>query len=566
MTQLDEYFKFKCKKGLQVRLAELNYPVDEKIYWKQLDYETDLLVKMGFPGYFLIVADIVNWCNKNDILVGPGRGSASGALTSFSLGITTVDPIKYGLYFERFINPERVSFPDIDLDFQKSKRHLVIQYIKDKYGNDKVAQIGTFGTFKAKAAIKGIARTLNLPLQQANQLCKLYPRPVHGKDIKFQEALDKVPELKVISESNTLEGEVLRWAQKIEGRTSSYGCHASGVIISNLPINQIAPLGRSKDGDAVTQWDMKNIEDVGLIKFDILGLKTLDLIDQALQFIFLSTGKKLDIYKTPINDEDTFTLLKSGNVCGVFQLEASSGIKDLTVKVQPNSIEDISAINSIYRPGPLQSKGLPTYLTWRSGQLSKYLHPDMEPLLKETGGFLIYQEQLLAIANKMAGFTLGECDLLRRCVGKKITSEMMQQKAKFIDGFITKNYKKELAETIWSEIVGFADYCLGEYQEILTTEGMIKISELQLNQLIPTINILNQKVEIQPIVDIWCSGVKEVRRYFFDNLTFIDCTPDHKFLTKQNGFQPIQEILDNNLELDESCLNLKNNFLVQDAK
>ena len=457
-TKIAKYFAFKCEKGLKDRISKLGYKINEKEYSDRLAYEVGVIVKMNYPGYFLVVADFISWAKKNNILVGDGRGSGAGSLAAFALGITNVDPIKYDLYFERFLNPDRVSMPDFDIDFQKDRRDEVIQYVKDKYGKDKVAQIGTFGTFKAKAAIKGVARTLNIPLQKANDLCKLYPKPVHGKEVKFKEAFEKVEELGHLRTSNSDEGKILRWAEQIETRVASFGIHASGVVIANEALTKTVPLAKGKKDEVVTQWDMNTIDEVGLIKFDFLGLKTLTTIQVALQNIKTNHNVVIDYYTIPLDDADTYTALRRGDTLAVFQLEASSGIRDLTVKVRPNNIEDIAAINSIYRPGPLASSGLPSYLLWRQGGDPTYHHPDLEPILKATGGFLIFQEQALRIARDMAGYTLGQADLLRRAIGKKKEKEMAAQKEGFFAGFQKKGYTTELAQKVWDEIVSFSDY------------------------------------------------------------------------------------------------------------
>lgn len=781
MNKLAKYFAFKCAKGLKERIAKLPYKVDEAEYEARLKFEIGVIVRMGYPGYFLVVQDFIAWAKANDILVGDGRGSGAGSLAAYALGITNVDPIKYDLYFERFLNPDRVSMPDFDVDFQQDRRDEVIQYVKNKYGQDKVAQIGTFGTFKAKAAIKGVARTLNVPLQKANDLCKLYPKPVHGKEVKFKEAFEKVEELAALRNSDSDEGRILRWAEQIESRVASFGIHAclhplsevitneglfpieqlvnkkdfqiltqhgfrlatvipagtkpvfklrwgyssagrskeyliatgdhriatqkgyvnlqdlnethylldnnknlpfpdiyefagwfwndggysekhnrgvvcfntikdqeakdrysiywksqllqthkcsvsletlenieslmglgfkplrhlkglpyldtveqkiswlrgmlsanatiqrgalrlkltskpliafirnllidlgihcgslsqcktmaeikgrkinsklsyqfevstlqsfklkniiglvqtykrnkipaphflskeligqsetydfsiinainenehngfvnglfvhnSGVVIANEPLTMTVPLAKGKKDEVVTQWDMNNIEEAGLIKFDFLGLKTLSTIQLALQHIKKNHSIDIDVYNIDLDDQEVYANLRKGDTLAVFQLEASSGIRDLTVKVRPTNIEDISAINAMYRPGPLASPKMADYLAWRAGTAeATYHHPDLEPILAATGGWIVYQEQVLRIAKDMAGYTLAEADLLRRAVGKKKEKEMNEQKANLFSGFQKKGYPIELAQTLWDEIVAFSDY------------------------------------------------------------------------------------------------------------
>lgn len=459
MNQLEKYFAFKCKKGLEERLQKIPYKVDKAAYDARLEFEIATIAKMGYPGYFLVVQDFINWAKKQNILVGDGRGSGAGSLCAFALGITNVDPIKYDLYFERFLNPARVSMPDFDIDFQKDRRDEVIQYVKNRYGADKVAQIGTFGTFKAKKSIKDIARTLGLSISMANALCKLYPKAVHGKEVKFKDAFDKVEKLAELRNSDTDEGKVLRWAEKVEGRVASFGIHASGIVISSQPLSTVVPLAKGKNDEVVTQWDMINVEDVGLIKFDFLGLKTLSQMATTLQFVKENHGVEIDLTNLPLDDEKVYANLRKGDNLGIFQLEASSGIRDLTVKVRPTCIEDLAAINAMYRPGPLGSDQMNVYLKWRAGEgQPTYHHPDLAPILGETGGWLVYQEQVLRIARDMAGYSLAEADLLRRAVGKKKEKEMAEQKAGLLAGFKKKGYPESLANTLWDEIVTFADY------------------------------------------------------------------------------------------------------------
>ncbi len=457
-NQLDEFFRFKCQKGLDNRLQGTS--LDRKGYQDRLDTEIEVITKLNFPGYFLIVQEFLAWCKDNNILTGWGRGSAAGSLCCWALGITNVDPIRYNLYFERFLNYARVSPPDVDCDIAEDKRDLVIQHLRDKYGSDRVAQIGTFGTFKAKKAIRDIARTLGYPLTIAANLCKLYPKAEHGKEIPLQRAIDTIPDLKYKLESSGPEGEILRWALQMEGRVSSFGTHAAGIVISDIDLVNTIPIAKSKNDEVVTQWDMKGVEEAGLIKFDLLGLKTLTVISTALELINKDRKDKLTLENIPVDDTDTYSMLSQGDLLGVFQLEASTGIRDLTVKVKPTCIEDISAINAIFRPGPLgQSQKMEAYLSWRAGNSdSQYLHPDLEPILKDTGGWLIYQESALTIAKELAGFTLSEADLLRRAIGKKDEKEMKRLKPLWLKGFKRNKYTDQLAEALWHELEAFADY------------------------------------------------------------------------------------------------------------
>jgi DNA polymerase-3 subunit alpha len=458
VDELSSYYVYKTKKGLKDKISKFSYKVDEKLYQERLDYENKIIIQMGFPGYFLVVQDFINWAKKQGILVGPGRGSGAGSLACCALGITNVDPIPNGLIFERFLNPARVSMPDLDIDFPKEHRDAVINYVKEVYGYDKVAQIGTFGTYKAKAAIKSAGKTLGFPLQMREKLTKLYPKPKAGKEITIAEAF-KEGELAEIYKSNTDEGMILRWAEKFENRISSFGTHASGVVISNEPLTDILPLAIGKNKQAVTQWDMNNVEEVGLIKFDFLGLKNLDVIANALKWIKVNHNKEIDIYNIHLDDELVYANLRKGDTVGIFQLESSAGMRDLLVQIRPTSIEDITALVAMFRPGPLASPKKDDYLAWRAGEKDPfYHHPDLAPILKDTGGWIIYQEQVLQIAKELAGYSLAEADLLRRAVGKKKDKEMQENQQKFTDGLLKNGYTAELAFLLWEEIKAFADY------------------------------------------------------------------------------------------------------------
>lgn len=459
MNQLELYFAFKCKKGLEERIRKLPYKIDRAAYATRLNFEMNVISKMGYLGYFLVVQDFINWAKKQEILVGDGRGSGAGSLAAFALGITNVDPIRYNLYFERFLNPARISMPDFDIDFQKDRRDEVIQYVKQKYGPDKVAQIGTFGTFKAKNSIKAVARTLGFSINMANALCKIYPKAVHGKEVKLKDAFQKISKLQELRNSNTDEGQVLRWAEQVEGRIASFGIHASGIVISSVPLTTIVPLAKGKNNEVVTQWDMSNVEDVGLIKFDFLGLKTLSQMAITLKYIKKNHGADIDLTNLDLEDPDIYANLRKGDNIGIFQIEASSGIRDLTIKVRPTCIEDLAAIVAMYRPGPLGSPQMDVYLRWRAGEgQPSYHHPSLIPILQETGGWLVYQEQAIRIVKDLASFSLAEADLLRRAIGKKKEKEMAEQYQKFKSGMLSNKYSEGLVSILWKEISDFADY------------------------------------------------------------------------------------------------------------
>lgn len=412
MTELNLYFEFRCLKGLY-HLGLLDKPE----YRERLEYEMEVIIQMGFPGYFLIVADLLDWCRQQEIRVGPGRGSVSGSMCAYSLGIThpALDPIRYGLLFERFLNPDRISMPDIDMDFDKDRRDEVIQYLQDKYGHDNVSHIGTYGTMKAKAAIREVTRVLGHPYSVGATLSKLTLPAIAGKEQSLETCYAQVPELKALKEnSGTPEAHVLEWAEKLEGQKRSFGTHAGGIVLSEDPVYSRIPITLGKDKKPTTQFEMNNVEEVGLVKFDVLGLRGLTTIQTCLELI----QEDIDIDDIPIEDGATFQRLQRGDTVGIFQLEGSSGIQDLVMQIKPANLEDLTAAVSIYRPGPLGCDYLKTYLAIRAGKAEpEYLIPELEPILGVTSNFLIFQEQILEIAKQLAGYTGGEADSLRKCVG-----------------------------------------------------------------------------------------------------------------------------------------------------
>jgi DNA polymerase-3 subunit alpha len=455
---LDSYFKFKSFKGLESRGFSANQD-----YIDRLNYEISVIHKMGYAGYFLIVQDFINWAKKNDIYVGPGRGSGAGSLCCYCLGITNLDPLKLGLIFERFLNPARLSMPDIDVDFEKRYRDKVINYVINKYGSDHVAHIGTFNLQRAKAAVRNVARTLGHPYSVGDELSRLLLEPIHGKPQKLQTSIDKVPKLKQYNNSNGPEGETLRWACKLEDIISSSGVHASGIVISNDSLHSTVPLFLGRSGEVATQWEMKNIEQYGLIKFDFLGLDALSKIHRCVDLVKERHGDDINIDKIDLEDPEVYKNLRQGNATGVFQLEASSGMRDLLVQIRPTCLEDLIALVAIYRPGPLGSDYKSTYLDIRAGNSEpKYLIPELEPILQPTAGWIIYQEQVLEIVKQLAGFSMADADLLRRAIGKKETETLQEQEQAFKQGWETNGYELEKADKIWEDIVAFSDYAFNK--------------------------------------------------------------------------------------------------------
>ncbi len=423
---------------------------------ERLNYELKIIIDMGFVGYFLIVWDFVKWAKDHGIIVGPGRGSAAGALVSYVLDITEIDPLEYNLLFERFLNPARISMPDIDLDFADNRRDEVIEYVAEKYGRDRVAQICTFGTMAARAAVKDVGRVLGVPFAEMNAFVKLIPEK---PGTKLLEALEQSPELKDTVEKSDIFKQVMDNALKLEGAVRHVSVHACAVVIADEPLTKYTALQRPPKDDEglITQYEAKSLESLGLLKMDFLGLKNLTILQTTLKIIARTTGDKIERREIPIDDKKTYALLARGETTGVFQLE-SGGMKRYLKGLKPTEFEDIIAMVSLYRPGPME--WIPDYIKGKNGQKEVvYLHPSLEPILKTTYGIAIYQEQILRIAQEFAGFSLGEADLLRRAIGKKIIKELEAQREKFIDGAVEKGYKKDIAIMIFEKVIEpFAGY------------------------------------------------------------------------------------------------------------
>jgi len=428
---------------------------DRKIV-ERMNFELKTINEMGFDEYFLIVWDFIHHAKEKGIMVGPGRGSAAGAIIAYALKITDLDPLKYDLLFERFLNPARVSMPDIDIDFEDERRDEILEYVTQKYGREKVAQVITFGTLAAKAAVKDVGRVFGIPFQEMNQLTKLIPsRP----GTKLEEALESEPELKQEYENNQQFHRIYDTALKLEGTVRQTGVHACAVIISKDELTKYCPLQKAPGDDEtiITQYSMKPLEDLGLLKMDFLGLRNLSILKKANSIIKKRHGKEVKLDELPMDDEKTYQLLSEAKTTGVFQLE-SAGMKRYLKELKPSSFEDIIAMGALYRPGPMQF--IPDYIGGKHGTREvKYVHDDLKPILEKTYGIAVYQEQILQIAQKFAGFSLGEADLLRRAIGKKIASELMAQREKFIKGGIAQGYKEQLATDIFDKVIEpFANY------------------------------------------------------------------------------------------------------------
>ena len=447
----EEHLRDLCEKGLKER-----YNKDQlKEAKERLDYELEIINDTGFASYFLIVQDFVNWAKENHIVVGPGRGSAGGSIVSYALRITNLDPLKYDLIFERFLNPGRakVSMPDIDLDFTDKRRGEVIDYIADTYGKESVAQIITFGTMAARAAIRDTGRALGYEYSYCDRVAKMIPT---GQDL--EETLENNSDFRQLYNTDPKAEKLIDAAKRLEGVVRHASTHACGLVIGNEPLPNRVPLQHpSQDDDAiVTQYEMHAIEDIGLLKMDILGLKNLTIIEDTLRKVYAIHGKNIDMDELDLDDKKTFALLQKGNTTGVFQLE-SSGFQRYLKELKPTNIEDIIAMVALYRPGPMQY--IPTYIKRKHGKEEvEYLHPDLEPILKSTYGVCVYQEQVMRIAQEMAGYSLAEADILRKAIGKKIASLLKSQKEKFLTGLQENGYSEELGEEIWGWIKPFAQY------------------------------------------------------------------------------------------------------------
>ena len=439
-----EYLYNLCHAGLKKRLGD--DASNDKVYLERLDYELEVINKMGYDDYFLIVWDFIKYAKNNKILVGPGRGSAAGSLVAYSIGISSVDPIKYGLYFERFLNPERVTMPDIDTDFPDIKREAVIDYVRNLYGADHVSSIGTLGTFKTKSSIIDIGRAMNKSDDFIKRVSGQIKTFLSNDDSRIDELINKIDNKEI--------KEFLYIASRIEGIPRHITTHASGVIVSNMSLYDLVPLESSAAGYLQTQFDAADCEEIGLLKMDFLGIKNLTIIDDI-----LSKSKEynnINVFnKVPLDDKKVYDMLSSGDTLGIFQLE-KEGMRRTIKKLKPKNINDIIAVLALYRPGPMDN--IDEYIERHNGKPYKNIHPDLDDILKETYGIIVYQEQIMQIARRFAGYSLGGADILRRAVSKKKEDILISEREKFVSSSIEKGYSKDIANKIYDDIVKFADY------------------------------------------------------------------------------------------------------------
>ncbi|MBI5329342.1 MAG: DNA polymerase III subunit alpha [Betaproteobacteria bacterium] len=461
---LDDYLRLRAREGLAGRMAVL-YPdpaereARQTEYGARLELELNTIIQMGFPGYFLIVADFINWGKHNGVPVGPGRGSGAGSLVAYSIGITDLDPLRYALLFERFLNPERVSMPDFDIDFCQDNRWRVIEYVREKYGADAVSQIATFGAMAARAVIRDVGRVLDLSYNFCDQLSKMIPS-APGKNVTLDEALEQVPELKARYEAEEEVSELINLARKLEGITRNVGMHAGGVLIAPGKLTDFCPLYNAEGSDSVvSQFDKDDVEKAGLVKFDFLGLRNLTIIDLAVKYVRqLDPAWDVNLETLPFNDPAAYEILKKANTTAIFQVE-SEGMKKLLAKLEPDRFEDIIAVLALYRPGPLGSGMVDDFILRKKGKQSiDYFHPDLKECLEPTYGVIVYQEQVMQISQIIGGYTLGGADLLRRAMGKKKAEEMAKHREIFSKGAEEKGYGAALAMRLFDLMEKFAEY------------------------------------------------------------------------------------------------------------
>ncbi|MBD2139020.1 DNA polymerase III subunit alpha [Anabaena sp. FACHB-1237] len=569
----DTYAEEIAWKGLLERLNRKTRNEVDPVYKERLEYELKMIQQMGFSTYFLVVWDYIKFARDNNIPVGPGRGSAAGSLVAYAMRITNIDPVHHGLLFERFLNPERKSMPDIDTDFCIEKRDQVIEYVTNKYGVDRVAQIITFNRLTSKAVLKDVARVLDIPYGEADKMAKMIP-VVRGKPTKLKVMISEETPEPQFKDKYDQDPNTRRWidmAMRIEGTNKTFGVHAAGVVISAEPLDELVPLQKNNDGSVITQYFMEDLESLGLLKMDFLGLRNLTLIQKTIDLIAQNQGHKVDpdeitgqerkAQKILLKGEHStlpkdvgkaYSLLAAGDLEGIFQLE-SSGMKQIVKDLKPSNIEDISSILALYRPGPLDAGLIPKFINRKHGREEiEYDSQILQPILNETYGIMVYQEQIMKIAQDMAGYSLGQADLLRRAMGKKKVAEMQKQQEKFIDGATKNGVKTQVAEHLFADMLKFAEYCLSYETAILTVEyGFLNIGEIVEKQIDCSVYTINDQgiIYTQKIAQWHNRGEQEIYEYILDDGSIIRSTRDHKFMTQDGEMLAIDDIFMQGLDL-----------------
>jgi len=544
-TNADDYLRDLCHQGVKKRF---NFDPDKMPEYIQtrLDYELSIIKKTGYATYFLIVQDFVNWAKEKGIVVGPGRGSAAGSLVSFLTNITNIDPLKYDLLFERFLNPERVSMPDIDLDFADTRRNEVIEYVEEKYGKDHVSQIITFGTMAARAAVRDTGRVLGYSYSYCDQIAKLIPM-----FSSLDEALSTVEELRKIYQEDPEAQRLLDMAKKLEGLARHSSTHACGILITKEPLVNYTPLQYASGDDKtiISQYSLHPVEDLGLLKMDFLGLKNLTILEQTLEIIQATKSVKIDLDQLPLDDKKTFELFQQGKTTGVFQLE-SGGMKRYLKELRPTELEDIIAMVSLYRPGPMEF--IPDFIAGKHGRKKvSYLHPKLEPILKNTYGIAIYQEQIMRIASDLAGFTYGQADVLRKAVGKKIKELLAEQEEKMVAGMMQNGIDKKTATKIWEFIVPFARY--GFNRSHAACYAMIAYQTAYLKSNYPEAFMAALLTSDQDNIDRVTIEIKECRKMgievlppdineSFSNFSVVESKDSHKMGKIRFGLNAVKNV------------------------
>jgi DNA polymerase-3 subunit alpha len=555
----DTYFEEVTWQGLLQRFNAKTHAEISAEYQERLRFELGIIMQMGFATYFLVVWDYIKYARDKHIPVGPGRGSAAGSLVAYSLGITNIDPIHHGLLFERFLNPERKSMPDIDTDFCIDHRGELIDYVTQRYGQERVAQIVTFNRLTSKAVLKDVGRVLDVSYSEADKMAKMIPVS-RGKPAKLKVMISEespAPEFRDRYKNDAKVFEWLDMAMRIEGVNKSSGVHAAGVVISPFPLDEVVPLQRSNEGQVVTQYTMEDLESLGLLKMDFLGLRNLTTIEHTSKLIRNNQDPNFHIdaiapdMSTEANQK-TYKLLEKGDLEGVFQLE-SSGMKQIVKDLKPSNIEDISSILALYRPGPLDAGLIPKFINRKHGREAiEYQHQMLESILNNTYGVLCYQEQIMKMAQELAGYSLGAADLLRRAMGKKKPEEMEKQRSIFLDGCAKNGIRPEVSNSLFDQMVIFAEYCLSYDTLVRTVEyGLMPIGKIVEHQIECQVYSVDENgfVYTQPIAQWHDRGNQEVFEYELENGDRIRATKDHKFMTTDGEMLAIDEIFEKELEL-----------------